>query len=86
MIMRNFYLNIIIRILVILAASAFAGYFISSGQSYLIPVFCLLVDILMTASLFSYINQTNREIAFFLMRSGMKIPTSLSLPTKKTEA
>jgi two-component system, NtrC family, nitrogen regulation sensor histidine kinase NtrY len=82
MIIRNFYFNVITRIAFILVVSAFAGYFIASGQSPVISIFCLIVDAVMAVSLISYLNQTNKKITFFF-DAVRNEDSNLSFPTDK---
>lgn len=65
MIIKNFYFNIIIRILLVLIISAAFGFLIAGEQSQALPALCLIADIILAVDLFRYFNQTNKKIAFF---------------------
>ena len=62
---RNFYFNILVRILSILLLSVLSGFMMASGSSIPLLLLCLAADVLIILSLVSYINQTNKKIAFF---------------------
>lgn len=62
---KNLYINILIRILAIVAFSALAGYFIVVDKSVRFSVICILVIIILTINLISYLNSTNKKIKFF---------------------
>ena len=65
MISRNLNVNIIIRVLVIAFLSLLLGYFLFSVRSVRLSIICILVLIVVTAGLISYLNSTNRNIRFF---------------------
>ena len=65
MISRKLYFNIILSISLIVIVSALAGYFLSTGYSFIISILCLIAAIILTISLISYLNSTNRRISFF---------------------
>lgn len=77
---RNFYLNIIVRIFLILVLSALSGYMAASRGSLVIIVFCLLFVIIVTVNLISYFNQTNKRITFFF-DAVRNDDSNLSFPT-----
>ena len=59
------YLNIIFRILFIVVISALLGYLVAKGQSLRFILICFLTVLVVTTSLISYLNTTNRNIRFF---------------------
>jgi len=65
MISRKFYFNITLSISLIVIVSALAGYLLSTGPSFIISILCLIAAIILTISLISYLNLTNRRISFF---------------------
>jgi two-component system nitrogen regulation sensor histidine kinase NtrY len=65
MISKNLYLNIVIRILLIVLLSALLGYLIVSDKSFRFSLICFLAVVILTISLISYLNTTNRRIRFF---------------------
>jgi nitrogen fixation/metabolism regulation signal transduction histidine kinase len=65
MISKSLYINIVIRISLIVVLSALLGYLIVEEQSLRFSFICFLAIILITVSLISYLNKTNRNIRFF---------------------
>ena len=65
MISKNLYLNILIRVLLIIALSVLLGYLIFKSQSLRFIIICILFIIFLTISLLHYLNTTNRKIRFF---------------------
>ncbi len=65
MISKRLYINIIIRLCLITGFSILLGFFIFREQSLRLSLFCLLIIIILTFSLVSYLNRTNRNIRFF---------------------
>ena len=65
MISRNLYLNLIVRILLIVILSVTLGYLVFSAGSFRLSLICLLVIIILTANLITYFNSINRKIRFF---------------------
>jgi len=65
MISKKLYINIIIRVSIIVALSVLLGYFIVREQSLRFSIICSVTIILLTVSLISYLNRTNRNIRFF---------------------
>jgi nitrogen fixation/metabolism regulation signal transduction histidine kinase len=57
--------NIIIRVTLIVILSILLGYFIVKEQSLRFSIICFVTIIILTVSLISYINRTNRNIRFF---------------------
>lgn len=86
MISRNLYFNIILRVALIVLFSVLLGYVVFIDQSYRIPVLCFLAIVIVTISLVSYLNTTNRNIRFFFDSvrnddSSLLFPTNLQNKT-----
>ncbi|MDO9580513.1 MAG: hypothetical protein Q7J06_08095 [Bacteroidales bacterium] len=65
MISRNFYLNIVIRVSLIVLLSVLLGFLIVRDQSLRYSLICFLAILFLTVSLVSYLNTTNKKIRFF---------------------
>jgi two-component system nitrogen regulation sensor histidine kinase NtrY len=65
MISRNFFLNIILRVSLIVVLSILLGYFLFKTQSNRYILICLITIIFLTISLIFYLNKTNRKILYF---------------------
>jgi nitrogen fixation/metabolism regulation signal transduction histidine kinase len=65
MISRRLYLNILIRLLLILAISILLGFLIARHESFRYLILCLVIIIIMAVSLISYLNGTNKKIMLF---------------------
>ena len=65
MMSKNLYINIIIRISLIVSLAVLLGYFIKKDQLFLYPLICFLVIILLTISMLSYLDNTNIRIRYF---------------------
>jgi two-component system, NtrC family, nitrogen regulation sensor histidine kinase NtrY len=65
MISKHIYINIIIRVLLIVTLSLLIGYFIFSAQSLRISIVFLSAIVILTISLITYLNTVNRKIRFF---------------------
>jgi two-component system nitrogen regulation sensor histidine kinase NtrY len=79
MISRNLYLNIVLRVLLIVVLSILLGYLIVKDQSFRIVLLCLMAIIILTTNLIYYLNATNRKIRFFF-DSVRNDDSSLSFP------
>jgi nitrogen fixation/metabolism regulation signal transduction histidine kinase len=79
MISRNFYLNILFRVLMITAMAIVLGYFIFSVKSLRVALICLLILAAITASLVSFINTANKKIKYFF-ESVSNEDSNLSFP------
>ena len=79
MISRNLYLNIILRVLLIVILSALLGYLIVKDQSFRYSLICIIAIVVLTISLISYLNSTNRKVRFFF-DSVRNDDSSLSFP------
>jgi two-component system, NtrC family, nitrogen regulation sensor histidine kinase NtrY len=65
MISRNIYLNVIIRVLLIVTVSLLLGYFVFVDKSMRISLICIIFVVFLTINMISYLNKTNRKISFF---------------------
>ena len=65
MISKNLHINILIRVLVIVALSILLGWLITSGESLRISFICTLTLVALTANLITYLNSTNKKIRYF---------------------
>lgn len=79
MISKRLYINIIIRVILIVLISFLLGYFILKEQSLRFAIISLLAVIILTVSLISYLNRTNRNIKYFF-DSVRNDDSSLSFP------
>jgi two-component system nitrogen regulation sensor histidine kinase NtrY len=79
MISKNLYINIVIRVLLIVAISAWLGWSVAGGGSLRISLICLLVLGILTVNLISYLNSTNKKIRYFF-DSVKNDDSSLSFP------
>ncbi len=62
---KNLYINILIRVLLLVAFSVLLGYFIIIDKSLRFSVICVLIITSLTINLISYLNSTNKKIRFF---------------------
>ena len=65
MISKNLYINIIVRVIVIVILSVLLGFLIFKVQSIRFAIICFLTIVIVTSSLITYLNRTNRNIRFF---------------------
>ena len=65
MISKKLYINIIIRVSLIVAFSILLGYLIVKEQSLRFSIICSATIIILTINLIYYLNRTNRNIRFF---------------------
>jgi two-component system nitrogen regulation sensor histidine kinase NtrY len=80
MISRNLYLQIVFRVVLIVLPALAAGWVMASGQSLLLVLLCLFIEVLLIINLVKYLNSTNRKISYFL-ESVQNEDSSLSFPT-----
>jgi nitrogen fixation/metabolism regulation signal transduction histidine kinase len=80
MVSRNLYLQIIIRVVLIVIPALVAGWLIASGHSPLLIFLCFFLVIALTINLVNYLNSTNRKISYFL-ESVQNEDSTLSFPT-----
>ena len=65
MISRNLYLNLLVRVLILVALSVLAGYLIATGRSLRYSLVCFVAIAILTANLISFLNVTNKKIRYF---------------------
>lgn len=65
MISKNLYINLIVRVLIIVILSVLSGYLIAAGKSLRINFICLLAIVVMTINLVTFLNGINRKIRYF---------------------
>ncbi|HNX55446.1 MAG TPA: ATP-binding protein [Prolixibacteraceae bacterium] len=83
MIIRNFYFQIVIRTLLIVAVSACLGWLVASGMSFSLIFAAGIIDTIFIFLLIHFLNSTNRRISYFLESvqnddSTLTIPTNIS--------
>lgn len=81
MISNRLYINIIIRVLLIVVLSSLLGYFIFVAGSLRISIVIISAIIILTINLIIFLNSTNRKIRFFF-DSVRNDDTSLSFPVE----
>jgi nitrogen fixation/metabolism regulation signal transduction histidine kinase len=82
MISKRIYLNIIIKVLLIVLLSSLLGYFAVVERSVRMAILCFLALSFLTFNLISYLNRTNRNIRFFF-DSIRNDDSSISFPEEK---
>jgi len=82
MIIRNFYFNLLLRLISIVALAVIAGYVLATTESVLIIVICTLMIVLLIISTVSYLNTTNEKIRFFF-DAVRNDDSNLSFPVNK---
>lgn len=82
MIIRNFYVNLLLRLILIVALAIIAGYVLATTESVLIIVICTLMIVLLIISTVSYLNTTNEKIRFFF-DAVRNDDSNLSFPVNK---
>jgi two-component system, NtrC family, nitrogen regulation sensor histidine kinase NtrY len=65
MISRNLYINIIIRVFLIVSLSVLLGYLVFVEKSLRFSLICSLIIIFLTIYLIAYLNTTNKKIRYF---------------------
>jgi len=65
MISKSLYINIIVRVFLVVVFSILLGYLIVRDQSFRYLIICFIFILSLTISLISYLNRTNRKIKFF---------------------
>jgi two-component system nitrogen regulation sensor histidine kinase NtrY len=65
MISKRLHINIIIRVSLIVVLSMLLGYLVFNEQSVRFSIICSLTIAILTVSLITYLNKTNRNIRFF---------------------
>jgi two-component system, NtrC family, nitrogen regulation sensor histidine kinase NtrY len=78
---KSLYLNIIIRVLLIVLLSALLGYFLVVDRSLRLSIIFFLALVFLTVNLISYLNSTNKKIRFFF-DSVRNDDSNLSFPSE----
>jgi PAS domain S-box-containing protein len=78
---RNLYINILVRVLLIVAFSVLLGYFIIVDNSLRFSIICILIVVTLTINMVSYLNSTNKKIRFFF-DSVRNDDSNLSFPVE----
>jgi nitrogen fixation/metabolism regulation signal transduction histidine kinase len=65
MISKNLYLNLLVRVLLLVALSVLSGYLIATGKSLRFSLICFVAIAILTANLISFLNVTNKKIRYF---------------------
>jgi two-component system nitrogen regulation sensor histidine kinase NtrY len=65
MISKHFYFNILLRIVLIVLLTIVLGYFIFVQKSLRLSIIGVLIITILTVSLISYVNRTNKKIRYF---------------------
>jgi two-component system nitrogen regulation sensor histidine kinase NtrY len=81
MISKRLYINILIRITLIVAFALLMGYLVFTEQSVRFSIICFITIIILSASLITYLNRTNRNIRFFF-DSVRNDDSNLSFPVE----
>jgi nitrogen fixation/metabolism regulation signal transduction histidine kinase len=79
MISKYLYVSIIIRVLLLVVFCSLLGYFILVDYSVRVAIICLIILIILTLNLISFLNTTNKKIRFFF-DSVRNDDSSLSFP------
>ncbi len=80
MIGRNFYFQIIFRVVFIVLSSMAAGWMMTFSQSLTVIALCFLFVTILVINLIKFLNSTNRKISYFL-ESVQNEDSMLSFPT-----
>jgi two-component system, NtrC family, nitrogen regulation sensor histidine kinase NtrY len=65
MISKNLYVNIIVRVFLIVTLSFLLGYFVFIDRTFRVSIILFSLIVIVTISLITYLNTTNRKIRFF---------------------
>jgi nitrogen fixation/metabolism regulation signal transduction histidine kinase len=82
MISRNLYLNIVIRVSILVTLSVLLGYLLVIDISLRFSFLCFITIVFMTIGLISYLNTTNRKIKYFF-DSVRNDDSNLSFPIEE---
>jgi nitrogen fixation/metabolism regulation signal transduction histidine kinase len=78
---KSLYINIVMRVLLIVLFSAVLGYFAIIDHSLRFSIICILTLVFLTVNLISYLNSTNKKIRFFF-DSVRNDDSNLSFPAE----
>jgi two-component system, NtrC family, nitrogen regulation sensor histidine kinase NtrY len=65
MLSKRLYINIVIRVILIVAFSVLLGFVIFKYSSVRLSILCFVIIIILTVNLIVFLNQTNRNIRYF---------------------
>jgi len=82
MISRNLYLNIVIRVSILVSLSVLLGYLLVIDLSLRISFLCFIIIVFLTIGLISYLNTTNKKIKYFF-DSVRNDDSNLSFPIEE---
>ena len=82
---KSLYINIVLRVLLIVLFSAVLGYFAIIDHSLRFSIICILTLVILTVNLISYLNSTNKKIRFFF-DSVRNDDSNLSFPAETRNA
>jgi two-component system, NtrC family, nitrogen regulation sensor histidine kinase NtrY len=84
MISRRFYINVLIRVILIMVLSLCLGYYVFKTPSLRISIVIVIAILIIAINLTSYLNTTNRKIKFFF-DSVRNDDSNLSFPVNSDE-
>lgn len=82
---KSLYINIVLRVLLIVLFSAVLGYSAIIDHSLRFSIICILTLVILTVNLISYLNSTNKKIRFFF-DSVRNDDSNLSFPAETRNA
>lgn len=82
MISKNLYVNILVRVLLIVIISVCLGWLVASGKSFRLSFIFMLTILILTVNLILYLNSTNKKIKYFF-DSVRNDDSSLSFPEEE---
>ncbi len=65
MISKNLYINLLLRVLLIVALSVLLGFLLNADNSLRISIICFLAIVILTVNLIYFLNSINRKIRYF---------------------
>jgi nitrogen fixation/metabolism regulation signal transduction histidine kinase len=65
MISKNLYINLLLRVLLIIALSVLLGFLLNADNSLRISIICFLAIVILTVNLVYFLNSINRKIKYF---------------------
>jgi two-component system, NtrC family, nitrogen regulation sensor histidine kinase NtrY len=82
MISKNLYLNLLVRVLLIVVLSVISGYLIAAGTLPRLFLICFVVIVILTVNLITFLNSTNKKIRYFF-DSVKNDESNLFFPTEE---
>jgi|WetSurSiteA1Bulk_404760.scaffolds.fasta_scaffold05971_2 two-component system, NtrC family, nitrogen regulation sensor histidine kinase NtrY len=82
MISKNLYLNLLVRVLLIVVLSVISGYLIADGTLPRLFLICFVVIVILTVNLITFLNSTNKKIRYFF-DSVKNDESNLFFPTEE---